>query len=79
MLKLLQKVCSNSSCIIVIFQSKNFQLYHQLRIMKLMIIEDIALWELGHFEILSRSKYNNVLQQYKTQNINVLLWYEFKL
>ena len=79
MLKLLQKVCSNSSCIIVIFKSKNFQLYQQLRIMKLMIIKDIALWELGHFEILSRSKYNNVLQQYKTQNVNVLLWYEFKL
>ena len=40
-----------------------------------MIIKDIALWELENSEILSRSKHNNVLQQYKTQNHIILLWY----
>ena len=76
--KLLQKVCSNPSCIDVILKSKNFQWYQQLRIMKSMIIKDIALWELENSEILPRSKHNNVLQQYKTQNNIILSWYEFK-
>ena len=44
-----------------------------------MIIKDITLWPLENSEILPRSKHNNVLQQYKTQNNIILFWYEFRL
>ena len=40
-----------------------------------MISEDIALWPLENTEILPSSKHNNVLLQFKTQNIIILLWY----
>ena len=43
-----------------------------------MIIKDIALWPLEITEILPRSKHNKILyvQQYKTPNNIVLLWYD---
>ena len=46
--------------------------------MKSMIVKDIALWELENSEHCQKSKHN-ILQQYKTQNNIILLWYEFKL